>query len=68
VTETTGWRDLGFARVDTARAARTGDPEVIFGQGKTPEQTVELLRALHDAHPNRSVPSPSSPPALRTAP
>lgn len=55
MTDTTGWRDLGFARVDTARAARTGDPEVIFGQGKTPEQTVELLRTLHDAHPERAV-------------
>ncbi|HEX6339390.1 MAG TPA: nickel pincer cofactor biosynthesis protein LarB [Jiangellaceae bacterium] len=55
MTDTTGWRDLGFARVDTARAARTGDPEVIFGQGKTPEQTVELLRTLHDAHPRRAV-------------
>jgi NCAIR mutase (PurE)-related protein len=55
VTDTTGWRDLGFARVDTARAARTGDPEVIFGQGKTPEQTVELLRALHTEHPARAV-------------
>jgi hypothetical protein len=55
VTDTTGWRDLGFARVDTARAARTGDPEVIFGQGKTPEQIVQLLQTLHDAHPNRAV-------------
>ena len=55
MTDTTGWRDLGFARVDTARVARTGDPEVIFGEGKTPEQTVELLRTLHDAHPNRAV-------------
>ena len=55
MTDTTGWRDLGFARVDTARAARTGDPEVIFGQGKAPEQIVELLRALHDAHPSRAV-------------
>lgn len=55
MTDTTGWRDLGYARVDTARAARTGDPEVIFGEGKTPEQTVELLRTLHDAHPSRAV-------------
>jgi pyridinium-3,5-biscarboxylic acid mononucleotide synthase len=55
VTDTTGWRDLGFARVDTARVARTGDPEVVFGQGKTPEQTVELLRTLHNEHPARAV-------------
>jgi hypothetical protein len=39
-------RDLGFARLDTDRGVRTGDPEVIFGAGKTPEQTVALLDAL----------------------
>ena len=48
-----GWRDLGFARLDTDRVARTGDPEVVFGAGKTPEQTVALLRALREAHPHR---------------
>jgi NCAIR mutase (PurE)-related protein len=36
--------DLGFARVDLDRAARTGDPQV-----------VELLRTLHEAHPGRAV-------------
>jgi pyridinium-3,5-biscarboxylic acid mononucleotide synthase len=48
-----GWRDLGFARLDTDRAARTGDPEVIYGAAKSPEQTVQLLRALREAHPHR---------------
>jgi NCAIR mutase (PurE)-related protein len=47
--------DLGFARVDLDRAARTGDPEVVYGAGKTPEQVVELLRTLHEAHPGRAV-------------
>ena len=47
--------DLGFARVDVDRAARTGDPEVVYGAGKTPEQVVEILRTLHDAHPDRAV-------------
>ena len=47
--------DLGFARVDLDRAARTGDPEVVYGAGKTPEQVVDLLRTLHDAHPGRAV-------------
>ncbi len=28
--------DLGSARLDLDRAARTGDPEVVFGVGKTP--------------------------------
>src|SRR5690349_22361768 len=47
--------DLGFARVDVDRARRTGDPEVIYGAGKTPEQVVELLRTLHQRHPERAV-------------
>jgi hypothetical protein len=47
--------DLGFARLDTDRAGRTGDPEVVLGTGKTPEQVVGALRALHTAHPDRAV-------------
>ena len=38
--------DLGFARVDTHRGVRTGDPEVVYGAGKTPEQTVAILGEL----------------------
>jgi pyridinium-3,5-biscarboxylic acid mononucleotide synthase len=44
-----------FARLDTARASRTGDPEVVFGQGKTPQQVVDILGTLHAAHPDRAV-------------
>ena len=44
-------KDLGFARVDVDRAARTGDPEVVYGAGKTPDQVVGILRALHEKHP-----------------
>ena len=47
--------DLGFARVDLDRAARTGDPEVVYGAGKTPDQVVAILQALHDKHPERAV-------------
>jgi NCAIR mutase (PurE)-related protein len=47
--------DLGFARLDTDRAERTGDPEVVYGAGKTPEQVVQILHTLHDAHPDRAV-------------
>jgi len=47
--------DLGFARVDVDRASRTGDAEVVFGQGKTPEQVVAILRTLHAKHPDRAV-------------
>lgn len=43
---TAGFADLGFARVDTHRELRTGDPEVVFAAGKTPEQTVALFHRL----------------------
>jgi NCAIR mutase (PurE)-related protein len=45
---------LGFARLDLDRVNRTGDPEVIFGAGKTASQVVVALRALHEAHPDRA--------------
>ena len=48
-------KDLGFARVDVDRATRTGDPEVVYGAGKTPDQVVGILRALHEKHPERAV-------------
>jgi NCAIR mutase (PurE)-related protein len=41
-----GAADLGFARIDTHRGLRTGDPEVVYAAGKTPEQTVAILREL----------------------
>ena len=47
--------DLGFARVDVDRARRTGDAEVVYGEGKTPEQVVAILRTLHARHPERAV-------------
>ncbi len=47
--------DLGYARVDVDRADRTGDPEVVYGAGKTPEQVVGILRTLHERHPTRAV-------------
>jgi hypothetical protein len=36
-----------FARIDHARAARTGAPEVILGEGKLDSHLLEILRALH---------------------
>jgi NCAIR mutase (PurE)-related protein len=47
--------DGAAARLDIDRAERTGDPEVIFGLGKTPQQVVEIMGALHTAHPDRAV-------------
>ncbi|HVZ72846.1 MAG TPA: nickel pincer cofactor biosynthesis protein LarB [Polyangia bacterium] len=40
------FRDLGFARADTHRHLRTGFPEVVLGQGKTPEQIAAILVEL----------------------
>jgi hypothetical protein len=40
--------NLGFARVDHDRAVRQGFPEVVFGQGKTPEQVAGIARAIVD--------------------
>jgi NCAIR mutase (PurE)-related protein len=40
------FEDLGFARVDHHRVLRRGFPEVIFGEGKSPEQIVSVMRAL----------------------
>jgi hypothetical protein len=37
---------LGFARLDTHRALRTGHPEVVFCQGKTTEQCVAIAKRL----------------------
>jgi len=42
--------DLGHTQLDTHREARCGDAEVIFGQGKTPEQLVEIARAALEHH------------------
>ena len=49
-----GYSDLGFARLDVDRAGRTGDPEVVYGAGKTVEQGVALVAALREAHPERA--------------
>jgi pyridinium-3,5-biscarboxylic acid mononucleotide synthase len=40
------YEDLGFAKPDSHRALRLGFPEVIFGQGKTPEQVADIAERL----------------------
>ena len=40
------YEDLGFARVDHHRAFRRGFPEVIFGEGKSADQIVQIMAAL----------------------
>jgi len=40
------FEDMGYARIDHHRGLRQGVPEVIFGQGKTPEQTAGIVSAM----------------------
>ena len=40
------YEDLGFAKVDHHRAIRKGFPEVIFGEGKSPEQVASIAESL----------------------
>lgn len=40
------YEDLGHARIDHHRALRTGLPEVIYAQGKSPEQTAEIFARM----------------------
>ncbi len=40
------YEDLGFARVDHHRPMRRGFSEVVFCQGKTPEQAARITQAL----------------------
>lgn len=44
--KTLPYSDLGFANIDHHRAIRTGFPEVIFSQGKTPEQIRDIFLEL----------------------
>ena len=40
------YEDMGFAKLDNHRHLRNGVPEVVFCQGKTNEQIIEILRRL----------------------
>jgi NCAIR mutase (PurE)-related protein len=44
-----GFRDLGFARIDTDRARRRAFPEVVYCPNKTPEQIVSIIGVLKAA-------------------
>ncbi|HKP70729.1 MAG TPA: nickel pincer cofactor biosynthesis protein LarB [Pyrinomonadaceae bacterium] len=46
------YEDIGFARVDHARAHRQGFPEVIFGEGKTSMQICAIFEKLLAKRPN----------------
>ena len=40
------YEQLAASLVDTHRALRTGDPEVVYGAGKTPAQVVDAVGGL----------------------
>src|SRR5206468_13054611 len=40
------YEDLGHARIDHHRSLRTGLPEVIYAQDKSPEQTTEIFTRM----------------------
>jgi len=46
------FEDLGFAKVDHHRALRTGMPEVIFAESKTPAQVVAIFTRMAQAGGN----------------
>ncbi|MDQ3806188.1 MAG: 1-(5-phosphoribosyl)-5-amino-4-imidazole-carboxylate carboxylase, partial [Acidobacteriota bacterium] len=46
------FEDIGHSRVDHARAARQGFPEVVFGAGKTRRQVLDVFERLTARAPN----------------
>jgi len=46
------FENIGFAKVDSHRYLRKGFPEVIYGQGKTVEQVLEITKSLASKFPN----------------
>lgn len=54
-TQLKGYDDLGHSRIDTLRAERNGAAEVVYGEGKTPEQIIEIMRSLQRQEANALV-------------
>lgn len=48
--KTEPYKDLGFAKIDSMRAIRQGFPEVIYGEGKTKEQILEIIENSDENH------------------
>jgi NCAIR mutase (PurE)-related protein len=49
------YEDLGYARIDHHRHLRQGFPEVVFGEGKTPEQIAGIVARLLEQSPTALV-------------
>lgn len=50
---TAPFSDLGYAKVDHHRGLRQGVAEVIFGEGKTPDQIAGIVSSMLDANQKR---------------
>ena len=46
------FQDLGFANIDQHRNIRTGYPETIYCQGKTPEQVAAIIEKMKEKNSN----------------
>lgn len=46
------FEDLGFAKIDHHRPLRVGMPEVIYAEGKTPEQVAEIFTRMAERTDN----------------
>lgn len=47
IKEIDGFCELGFAKIDLKRTERNGYPEIVYGEGKTVEQLIEIINALN---------------------
>ena len=43
------YENLDFAKLDHHRSLRNGLPEVIYGEGKTEDQLISIIKLLHKA-------------------
>ncbi|HIU64231.1 MAG TPA: nickel pincer cofactor biosynthesis protein LarB [Candidatus Avacidaminococcus intestinavium] len=50
--QSVGCEDLGFAKIDHARSFRQGFPEVVYCEGKTPEQNASIMYRLSQSADN----------------
>ncbi|WP_288737473.1 nickel pincer cofactor biosynthesis protein LarB [uncultured Enorma sp.] len=47
--------DVGYAQVDVARGLRTGVSEVVYGEGKRPEEIAGIVRAMRASGQERTL-------------
>ena len=64
--KTEPFADIGFAKLDLHRAVRQGQPEVIYGAGKTPGQIAAIVAAMRGRGQTRILVTRLSPEAAQT--